>query len=394
MTDFWENFNEGIEDNAGLLGAAGGLAALKGQQAQKEKLSAIEAQLQKAESRVEKEAQLKRKMVTLEEIIDEALESDSKIQYFLQYKKGFTHALGRPSDSLTSLDDIRFAKGLERKAKTLDKDLSACSDLAVKLNSELNELNRTFCLKNLNIDVILNFKDYVEFISNYDLEYSKLITRYKDSVKLLEEEFSMPIAQEVVDSYLSSIQITWELSWLIMFFLGDLSYTKISQLPILINCNNCLEFRKKANYIINTHSCFNVTKFRSELLRLSDHKLYSKFDEFDAAVADSTYFKRCYSVNQKKLFLVKGIAEIKGRIDDREKKKGQGSSCFIASAVYGSYEHPQVLKLRYFRDSTLRKSLLGRCFISFYYIVGPHLAKLPSRSTRIRNLLRSLFDRF
>ena len=83
MTDFLENFNEGIEDNAGLLGAAGGLAALKGQQAQREKLSAIEAQLQKAENRVEKEAQLKRKLVAIEEIIDEALESESKLPYFI-----------------------------------------------------------------------------------------------------------------------------------------------------------------------------------------------------------------------------------------------------------------------------------------------------------------------
>lgn len=67
--------------------------------------------------------------------------------------------------------------------------------------------------------------------------------------------------------------------------------------------------------------------------------------------------------------------------------------CFIATAVYGDYDHPQVLKLRHFRDSTLRKSLLGRCFISFYYSVGPHLAILPSKSTKVRSLLRALFDR-
>lgn len=91
MTDFWENVNEGIDDNAGLLGAAGGLAALKGQQAQKEKLSAIEAQLQKAESRVEKEAQLKRKLVALEELFENSEKTlkDQKSHFLIAAQNEF-----------------------------------------------------------------------------------------------------------------------------------------------------------------------------------------------------------------------------------------------------------------------------------------------------------------
>ena len=37
----------------------------------------------------------------------------------------------------------------------------------------------------------------------------------------------------------------------------------------------------------------------------------------------------------------------------------QAGACFIATAVYGDYDHPQVVKLRAFRDQVLMKSLGG-----------------------------------
>lgn len=45
--------------------------------------------------------------------------------------------------------------------------------------------------------------------------------------------------------------------------------------------------------------------------------------------------------------------------------------CYIATAVYGSYDCPEVWTLRRFRDEKLLKSLLGRTFVKMYYIVSP-----------------------
>lgn len=49
--------------------------------------------------------------------------------------------------------------------------------------------------------------------------------------------------------------------------------------------------------------------------------------------------------------------------------------CYIATAVYGSYEAPEVLTLRTFRDETLALTKSGRAFIRTYYAVSPSLAK-------------------
>lgn len=52
------------------------------------------------------------------------------------------------------------------------------------------------------------------------------------------------------------------------------------------------------------------------------------------------------------------------------------SGCYIATAVYGSYDCPQVWTLRRYRDNRLTKHLLGRAFIRCYYAISPHLVKL------------------
>lgn len=48
--------------------------------------------------------------------------------------------------------------------------------------------------------------------------------------------------------------------------------------------------------------------------------------------------------------------------------------CYIATACYGSYDHPDVRVLRRFRDEHLMTSALGWLFVRFYYKVSPPLA--------------------
>ncbi|MDO5478959.1 MAG: CFI-box-CTERM domain-containing protein [Clostridia bacterium] len=49
--------------------------------------------------------------------------------------------------------------------------------------------------------------------------------------------------------------------------------------------------------------------------------------------------------------------------------------CYVATAVYGSYDCPEVWTLRRFRDDTLAKTWYGRMFIRVYYAVSPTLVK-------------------
>jgi hypothetical protein len=53
----------------------------------------------------------------------------------------------------------------------------------------------------------------------------------------------------------------------------------------------------------------------------------------------------------------------------------RGGGCYIATAVYGSYDCPQVWTLRRYRDFTLAESWLGRAFVRVYCTISPTLVK-------------------
>jgi hypothetical protein len=62
------------------------------------------------------------------------------------------------------------------------------------------------------------------------------------------------------------------------------------------------------------------------------------------------------------------------------------SGCFVATAVYGDYNHPVILDLRYFRDNFLNQKKWGRSFISWYYTHSPNWANIIRRNHVLRAL--------
>lgn len=69
------------------------------------------------------------------------------------------------------------------------------------------------------------------------------------------------------------------------------------------------------------------------------------------------------------------------------------SSCFIATAATGSYEHPMVQDLRSFRDQVLLQNQVGNNFVGWYYKYSPRVAALIERNQFYRFLTRNLFVR-
>ena len=72
----------------------------------------------------------------------------------------------------------------------------------------------------------------------------------------------------------------------------------------------------------------------------------------------------------------------------------EDDGCYIATMVYGDYEHPQVLVLRGFRDSFLAHSLLGRSFIRFYYKYSPSWVKALENNRLINQAIKRSLNQF
>lgn len=70
------------------------------------------------------------------------------------------------------------------------------------------------------------------------------------------------------------------------------------------------------------------------------------------------------------------------------------AGCYIATMAYGSYDAPEVLVLRRFRDEKLNKTFLGRVFIANYYAFSPLLVKFVRKTGIAEKFIRKKLDGF
>ena len=74
---------------------------------------------------------------------------------------------------------------------------------------------------------------------------------------------------------------------------------------------------------------------------------------------------------------------------DGKKKNG----CYVATAIYGSYDCPQVWTLRRFRDHTLAETWYGRAFIYAYYAISPTIVRWFGKTEWFSCLLKPSLDK-
>lgn len=70
------------------------------------------------------------------------------------------------------------------------------------------------------------------------------------------------------------------------------------------------------------------------------------------------------------------------------------SACYVATMAYGSYDAPEVLTLRQFRDQKLKKYKLGITFIKVYYWLSPKFVKVAKNWPLTNKIIKGILDRF
>lgn len=163
---------------------------------------------------------------------------------------------------------------------------------------------------------------------------------------------------------------------------------------------NLLEiFRRRVNSL--NYSC-NDYLFEADVLSgfaydiSSDPKARSTFDQLVVEIYQTigTFDPRSLPCNDEntpdeayKIYLAAQghLKRWQAKVTKQEK------GCFIATAVYSSYDAPEVLVLRRFRDDVLLKTSLGERFVKAYYALSPGIANRLQKSERASRILRALF---
>lgn len=116
-------------------------------------------------------------------------------------------------------------------------------------------------------------------------------------------------------------------------------------------------------------------------------------------IDDGSYVDMSNYHNQIGRYLEKDEEKVFRDLDQTEGERAV-DDCFVATAVYGDKNVPQIQTLRQFRDNILMQNSLGRTFVDFYYggagkktadFVREHL---PSTLPLIRKGLDCLVDRY
>ena len=71
----------------------------------------------------------------------------------------------------------------------------------------------------------------------------------------------------------------------------------------------------------------------------------------------------------------------------------KSGGCYVATAIYGSYDCPEVWTLRRYRDDTLARTWYGRAFIHTYYAISPTLVKLFGHTKWFKKMWQGKLDR-
>jgi hypothetical protein len=77
-----------------------------------------------------------------------------------------------------------------------------------------------------------------------------------------------------------------------------------------------------------------------------------------------------------------------GVVPAEEGGGGGGGPCFIASAVFGSYQAPEVWALREFRFHYLMTNAAGRALVRLYETVSPPVARFLAQHEWLKTIVR------
>lgn len=115
-----------------------------------------------------------------------------------------------------------------------------------------------------------------------------------------------------------------------------------------------------------------------------------RFNVYALKLNDETVAKYRNTLSRIKQGLPEGTSD---PISEEEISNPSKGPCYVATAVYGSYDCPEVWTLRRFRDNTLAETWYGRAFIRTYYAISPTLVKCFGKSNWFKAICLSPLDK-
>lgn len=161
------------------------------------------------------------------------------------------------------------------------------------------------------------------------------------------------------------------------------------------SCRSVINLTEMAIKLSNKDSFDDIPRYEN-LILYTEHLIRSKSYTYynGGYVLDCTLSKRAKELNIDKIMKYhQKIKEINPSYEIPERPSISEKGCYIATAIYGSYDCPQVWTLRRYRDNTLASTWYGRAFIHTYYAISPTLVRWFGDTKWFKKMWRVKLDR-
>jgi len=162
---------------------------------------------------------------------------------------------------------------------------------------------------------------------------------------------------------------------------------------ILTQVDNVVKLRELVpNSLVSSDS--EISKLVGEVAKqwvYYTNALNSRFNVYGSKLNDETVAKYRAVLAKIKQGLPDNMQNV---IADEEISNPSSGPCYVATAVYGSYDCPEVWTLRRFRDFTLDETWYGRLFIKAYYATSPTFVNYFGNVKLFKSQGKILLDRW
>lgn len=255
----------------------------------------------------------------------------------------------------------------------------------IKEDPVIDGFNRIFFLRNI-LNSIINM-GFIRYFKKSNFDKGK----YENDYKI---EFKKIFSDMVFETSLSMIQKVRELT-------VDFPYFSQYDAKIVLYCYDYARFLIECIFI-NVKTDI-LMKCEINKITMLKQKINIICDELNAIIiADHGKVSLIVSTEDRQK-LYNEILECEKEVQKFEseyshpavniavfKKHDQG--CYVATAVYGSYDCPQVWTLRRYRDYTLAGTWYGRAFVKTYYAISPTLVKWFGNTEWFKKMWRGKLD--
>ena len=305
-------------------------------------------------------------------------------QYFFfqtQIEKNETHLI----EIIELIDGLAYSSG--KYMNIMDE----CLFMLLEYNDSLffNYLNNKIVPNSSKYHIVIHLTSIIKNYSNHEanLNLEKLFDWYIDNKIDLNNYWSggkgsftpySPLVKKSISNILKVVNKSNSKNSLI--FLEDYIDCLMGDSGNILKIISTIKIESKS--IFNNLGEEVKNKFNSKIYKKLIN-IFPKNDLIKRLNIDEGFDFFSINGNQHK-DIIDGIHNLS--MDNLKKSNSSSTSCFIATATMGDYNHPIVLELRNFRDNWLSKRNWGIKFINWYYKNSPKAARVIEKNHYLKKI--------